>query len=154
MRRGEEEQVSLTEEQRHVLPKRDGKRPYAFMIVDDSDFMVNQLKRIILSFEAEVVAVAGDGADAVVKFGDLAEKPDIVTMDLTMPKMGGLDAARAILASAPDQKIVVVSALGQKDVVQKAIVLGAKHFVVKPFQRDDIYRVFRQTLGLKPAGAA
>lgn len=70
-------------------------------------------------------------------------------MDLTMPNMGGLEAIKAILQKEPNQKIVVVSALGHKDSVREAIVAGAKHFIVKPFQRGAVYQVFRQVLGIK-----
>lgn len=143
--------AELTDEQRHLLPKKEGSKPYTFMIVDDSDFMVNNLKRIILSFEGNVVETASDGLDAVTKYKALAEKPDLVTMDITMPNMGGLDAIKLIMKENKVQKVVVVSALGQKEVVQQAIVLGAKHFVVKPFQRDDVYRVVRSVLGIKSA---
>lgn len=133
-------------ELRHVLPRKVDGSPYTFMVVDDSEFMVTNLTRIIASFEAEVVGTAGDGAEAVTLYCGLAAKPDLITMDLTMPRVGGLDAIRLIQKEQPQQKIVVVSALGQKEIVQQAMLLGARHFVVKPFQRDDVYRVFRTVL--------
>lgn len=141
--------TDLTEEQRRVLPKKDDGTSYKFMIVDDSEFMINNLKRIILGFEGEVLDTAMDGASAVVHYKNLPVKPDLITMDLTMPKMSGMEAIKMIMADTPGQKVVVVSALGHKEAVRDAIMLGAKHFIVKPFNRDDVYRVFRAVLGLK-----
>ncbi len=144
--------MDLNEEQRRILPHKDDGKPYAFMVVDDSEFMINNLKRIILSFEGEIMDTAMDGATAVVRYKNLPAKPDVITMDLTMPKMGGMEAIKMIMAENPAQKIVVVSALGHKEAVRDAIMLGAKHFIVKPFNRDDVYRVLRAVLGLKPSG--
>ena len=146
--------TELTDEQKHALPKKPDGTPYAIMIVDDSDFMVNNLKRIVLSFEGSVSEIAHDGREAVEKFQAMPEKPDLITMDLTMPRMNGLDAIREIRALHPAQKIIVVSALGQKELIQQAILLGAKHFIVKPFQRQDVYRVVRSVLGIKSSEPA
>ena len=77
----------MAAELRHLLPKKEGGQPYTFMIVDDSEFMITDLKRIIAGFEAEVMETAMDGAIAVQKYESLAAKPDVITMDLTMPNM-------------------------------------------------------------------
>lgn len=136
----------LTEEQRHQLPEKEDKSKYTFMIVDDSEFMVNNLKRIITSFGGEVVMTAANGAAAVLKYQALPVKPDLITMDLTMPNMGGSSAIAMIMKDNPHQRIVVVSALGHKEAIQDAIMKGAKHFIVKPFQRDNVYKIFRAVL--------
>lgn len=143
------EKGELSESQRHLLPRKEDGTPYRFMIVDDSEFMVNNLRRIVIGFGCEVVETAGDGADAVVRYKSISPKPDIVTMDLTMPNMGGFEAIQRVLEVDKTQRIVVVSAIGAKESVQRAILLGAKHFVVKPFKRDDVYRVFRSVLGVR-----
>lgn len=126
----------------HMLPKKSDGEPYRFFLVDDSDFMLNNLKRIVTGFGGEIAGVALNGLEAIESYKGLAEKPDLITMDLTMPKMGGLDAIQAIKAENPAQKIVVVSALGQQGVIQQALMLGASHFIVKPFKRDDVFRIF------------
>lgn len=141
--------TDLTREHRRQLPSKDDGTSYSFMIVDDSEFMVNNLKRILVSFGGRVLVAAADGLQAVVDYESMDPKPDIVTMDITMPKMGGIEAIKEILARNPAQKIVVVSAMGHKDIIRQAIVLGAKYFIVKPFVRDDIYRVVRKILDLK-----
>jgi two-component system chemotaxis response regulator CheY len=141
----------LTDSQRRVLPPRPDGKPWQFMIVDDSEFMVNNLKRILLSFGGEVLATAPDGANAILTYNGLTIKPDLITMDITMPKMNGIEATQAILRANAQQKIIVVSALGHKEAVQQAIMTGAKHFVVKPFQRDDVYRVLRAVLNIPMA---
>lgn len=141
--------TELSDDQRHVLPLKEGGVKYAFMIVDDSEFMVNNLKRVILGFEGEVLTTAVDGTDAVQKYAALAVKPDLITMDITMPNMTGVEALAAILKMNPAQKIVMVSALGHKEAVQEAIMKGAKHFIVKPFQRNDVYKVVCSVLERK-----
>lgn len=128
------------------LPLRLDGRPYAFMVVDDSDFMIKNLRRIIAGLGGDVVATASDGAEAVAAYRALTPKPDLVTMDITMPVLDGLAAARAILGDNARQRIVMVSSMGQKETVREALLIGAKHFVVKPFQPDDLRRVFRFVL--------
>lgn len=140
---------SASEEEKHSLPRRPDGKPYRFMLVDDSEFMINNLRRIVAGFQAEVIDSASDGAQAILKYNAMHEKPDLVTMDLTMPNMGGFEAIQGILKSNPKQKIIVVSAMGHKEAIQEAIRGGAKHFVVKPFKRDDVYRVLRSVLGIK-----
>ncbi len=136
----------LTEEQRHQLPlKPDGTR-FGFLVVDDSDFMVKNLVRIINSFEADVVATAVNGADGFLRYRELRDKIDCVTLDITMPKMDGLECLELIRKENPDAVVIMVSALGHKEAVQTAIMKGAKHFIVKPFQRDNVYKVVRSVL--------
>lgn len=130
------------------LPTKPSGEPYTFMIVDDSEPMVINLKRIITSFGGEVVQVAKDGAQALTFYKALAIKPDIVTMDLTMPGTDGLTAISNIMKENPAQKIVVVSSEGSRDKVKAAIMKGAKHFIVKPFMRDDVADAFSGVLGL------
>jgi len=106
------------------------------MIVDDAAFMRVSIRNILLKNGFEVAGEAENGAVAVQKYAEL--KPDLVTMDITMPEMNGLEALKAIRASDPSAKIVMVSALGQEAMVREAVMSGAKGFVVKPYKEDTI----------------
>ena len=106
------------------------------LVVDDTAFMRMTLKNILEKKNYEVVAEAEDGKQAI----DLYQQhtPDLVTMDITMPNMDGLTAIKEILGKDPQAKVIVVSAMGQKNLVIDALNAGAKDFVVKPFQPDRI----------------
>ena len=106
------------------------------MIVDDAAFMRVSIRNILLKNGFEVAGEAENGAVAVQKYAEL--KPDLVTMDITMPEMNGLEALKAIRAADPGAKIVMVSALGQEAMVREAVMSGAKGFVVKPYKEDTI----------------
>lgn len=106
------------------------------MIVDDAAFMRVSIRNILLKNGFEVAGEAENGAVAVQKYAEL--KPDLVTMDITMPEMNGLEALKAIRASDPGAKVVMVSALGQEAMVREAVMSGAKGFIVKPYKEDTI----------------
>lgn len=106
------------------------------MIVDDAIFMRMKLKDILEKNGYEVVAEAQNGADAIEKYK--AEKPDIVTMDITMPEMNGIEALQAIKKIDPSAKIIMCSAMGQQAMVMEAIQSGALDFIVKPFETDRV----------------
>ena len=106
------------------------------MIVDDAAFMRITIKNMLQKSEHEVVGEAENGRIAVEKYREL--KPDIVTMDITMPEMDGLAALKAIRAEDPNAKIIMVSAMGQEAMVRDAVLSGAKGFIVKPFKEDGI----------------
>ena len=108
------------------------------MVVDDAMFMRASLKMMMEKNGFEVCAEAENGVVAVQKYKEL--KPDIVTMDITMPEMDGLQALKLIKQMDPDAKIVVVSAMGQEPVVKDAILSGAKSFIVKPFKEDFVLK--------------
>lgn len=105
------------------------------LVVDDAAFMRLNLKNI-LKDDFEVVGEAENGKEAVELYQEL--KPDIVTMDITMPVMDGLEAIKAIQDIDPDAQIVVCSAMGQQKIVIQAIEMGAKDFIVKPFKKDRV----------------
>jgi two-component system chemotaxis response regulator CheY len=98
--------------------------------------MRTTLKNILQNAGFEVVGEAGDGEEAVELYKQL--KPDVVTMDITMPKVDGIQAIKLIKSDDPDAKIVVCSAMGQKPLVVEAIKSGARDFVVKPFQPQRV----------------
>ena len=122
--------------------------PYKAMIVDDSAFMVKNLDRILKSFEVEVLCTASNGLEAVENFKKHKDELDFCTLDITMPEMNGIEALEKMLEIDPKFKIMMVSAMGQKETVKKCIQLGAKHFIVKPFQRDKVHGVLESVLGL------
>lgn len=105
------------------------------LIVDDAVFMRTMLKNILNSFDYETLE-ASDGYDAVKKYKD--HKPDLVTMDITMPNMDGIEAVKKIMEIDPKAKIIMCSAMGQQPMVTEAIIAGAKDFIVKPFKPDRI----------------
>ncbi len=106
------------------------------LIVDDAAFMRMLLKDIITKAGYEVVGEASNGAEAVEKYKEL--KPDIVTMDITMPEMNGIEATKEILKIDPNANIIMCSAMGQQMMVVEAIQAGAKDFIVKPFQQGRV----------------
>lgn len=114
------------------------------MIVDDAAFMRITIKNMLQKSEHEVVGEAENGRVAVEKYREL--KPDIVTMDITMPEMDGLAALKAIRAEDPNAKIIMVSAMGQEAMVRDAVLNGARGFIVKPFKEDGILAAISKLL--------
>ncbi len=106
------------------------------LIVDDAAFMRISIKNTLTKNGFEVVGEAENGAVAVEKYKEL--KPDVVTMDITMPEMSGLDALKTIMAFDANAKIIMVSAMGQEAMVRDAVLSGAKGFIVKPFKEDGL----------------
>ena len=92
-----------------------------------------------------IVGEASTGVEAVAKYKEL--RPDVVTMDIVMPDMGGIDAVREIVKHDPDAKILMCSAMGQQALVVEAIQAGAKDFVVKPFQPSRVLEAVQRVLG-------
>ncbi len=113
------------------------------MIVDDAAFMRVTLKNVLEPAGYEIVE-AENGAVAVEKYSEF--HPDVVTMDITMPEMDGIQAVRRIIGSDPNAKVVMVSALGQESMVKDAILAGAKDFIVKPFQPDRVLDAIKKVL--------
>jgi len=106
------------------------------LVVDDAAFMRVSIKNMISKHGFEVVGEAENGLQAVEKYKELS--PDIVTLDITMPEMTGLEALKEIMKINPNAIVVMCSALGQESMVREAVVTGAKGFVVKPFKEDVI----------------
>jgi two-component system chemotaxis response regulator CheY len=106
------------------------------LIVDDAKFMRTMLTGILQKGGHEVVGEAGNGEEAVQLYAQL--KPELVTMDITMPDMDGITAVQKIRESDPNAKVIMCSAMGQQAMVLDAIKAGAKDFIVKPFQADRV----------------
>lgn len=111
------------------------------LVVDDTEFMRKSLKMILEKEDYEVVGEAENGEQAVALYNAL--KPDLVTMDITMPVMNGIDATKAIISSDPRASIIVISALGQETYIKNAIVSGAKNFIVKPFKPETVIQILQ-----------
>jgi len=112
------------------------------LIVDDAAFMRIQIKNMLGKNGYEVAGEAENGQQAVEKYKEL--KPDVVTMDITMPEMNGLDALREIVKIDANAKVVMVSAMGQEAMVRDAIISGAKGFIVKPFKEEGIIAAIKK----------
>ena len=115
------------------------------LIVDDASFMRTVLKDIVKSNGlATEILEAGDGVDGVKSFQQ--NKPDLVTMDVNMPRADGIQALRAIMKINPAAKVVMVTSVEQKEIVQDAMRLGARDYVVKPFDRSNVPLVLNKVL--------
>ena len=114
------------------------------LVVDDAAFMRMTLKKSLENEGFEVVAEAENGKEAVEKYKN--ESPDLVTMDITMPEMDGLEAIKAIRDIDSESKIIMVSAMGQEKMVIEAIQAGAEDFIVKPFDDDRISEAINKVL--------
>ncbi|CAM3142106.1 response regulator [Paenibacillus lupini] len=115
------------------------------LIVDDAAFMRMMIRDILTKNGYEVVGEAQDGAQAVEKYKEL--KPDLITMDITMPEMDGISALKEVKKLDPNAKVIMCSAMGQQAMVIDAIQAGAKDFIVKPFQADRVIEAIKKTLG-------
>lgn len=118
---------------------------HTVLVCDDAVFMRTMLGDILQQAGFTVVGEADTGAKAVAKYKEL--RPDLVTMDIVMPDMGGIEAVREITTFDPDAKVVMCSAMGQQALVVDAIEAGAKDFVVKPFQPSRVLESVQRVLG-------
>ncbi len=115
------------------------------LVCDDAIFMRTMISDILSGAGYEVVGEAESGLQAIQRYRDL--KPDLVTMDIVMPDMGGIDAVREIVKEDPNAKILMCSAMGQQALVVEAVQAGAKDFVVKPFQPSRVLEAVQRVLG-------
>ena len=115
------------------------------LVCDDAIFMRTMITDILSQAGYEVVGEAASGAQAIEQYRAL--KPDLVTMDIVMPDMSGIEAVRAICKEFPNAKILMCSAMGQQGLVVDAIQAGAKDFVVKPFQPSRVLEAVQRVLG-------
>ncbi|MBC8062832.1 MAG: response regulator [Clostridiaceae bacterium] len=115
------------------------------LIVDDAAFMRMMIKDILEKNGFEVIGEASNGIKAVELYKK--DKPDIVTMDITMPDMDGIQAVKAIKEFDPSAKVIMCSAMGQQTMVMDAIRAGARDFIVKPFQADRVLEAIKKAIG-------
>lgn len=112
------------------------------MIIDDAKFMRTLIKKALEDAGFEVVGEADNGEKAIEVFKEV--NPDIVTLDIVMPDKSGIEVLKEILKIKPDVKVIVVSAMGQTDMITEALNLGAKDYVVKPFQPHTLVEVVKR----------
>lgn len=106
------------------------------LVVDDAAFMRMMIKSILEAGGHEVVAEASNGIEAIHHYAQ--HVPDVVTMDITMPEMDGIEAVKAIVEKHPDAKVLMCSAMGQQKMILDAVRAGAKGFIVKPFDKERV----------------
>lgn len=115
------------------------------LVVDDAAFMRMMLTNMLTKGGHEVVGQAENGKQAIEMYSSLL--PDLVTLDITMPEMDGLEALKLIMAQDPNAKIVMCSAMGQQAMVLDAVKSGAKDFIVKPFEDSKILETVAKVVG-------
>lgn len=119
--------------------------PKRVLITDDALFMRVTLKNMLTKNGYEVVGEAANGRESVEMYKSL--KPDLVTMDITMPEMDGISAVREIKLFDTNAKVIMCTAMGQKNMVMEAVQAGAKDFIVKPFQPDKVLESVQKLIG-------
>jgi len=121
------------------------------LIVDDLQFMRSLLRRILEDQGYEVVGEAANGREGVLAWDSL--KPDLVILDITMPVMDGLSALQKIRSLDPQARVLMCSALSEREQILRAIQLGARDYVVKPFREERIHHAVQRALPLKTGQA-
>ena len=114
------------------------------LVADDASFMRQMIREIVEEEGHQVVAEASDGIEAIEQFKK--HHPDVVTMDIVMPRRSGIDAVKGIIEVDPTACVVMCSALGQETLVQEALQAGARDFIVKPFKPDAVTATLRKVL--------
>ncbi len=117
------------------------------IIADDLKFIKLVLRQLVEKAGFRVVGEASNGEEAVELYQD--KRPDVVLMDITMPKMDGLTALKKILELDPEAKIIMCSALGQQSLIVQALQLGAKDFIVKPFREERVITAIKHVLDIE-----
>lgn len=117
----------------------------SILIVDDSRTSRKILKGILESEGYEVVGEATNGQEGYERYAEL--KPDVVTMDITMPVLDGIEALKKIKGEYPDAKVVMVTAAGQKTKMVEAVQNGANEFVSKPFESEQLKKIIDKVVG-------
>jgi two-component system chemotaxis response regulator CheY len=119
---------------------------YRFLVVDDSPWMIKALDRAITSFHGEVVGAAASADEAIAFLKANPNWVDVITLDIHMPDRDGISIIPEIKALSPTSKIIMVSSIGNEEKVKEAIMVGANHFVVKPFAVEGLYQVVNTVL--------
>lgn len=117
------------------------------LVVDDAAITRMKLKKLLIQAGYDVVGEAENGKEAINKYFEL--KPDIVTMDIVMPEMDGIEATRKIIQNDPSAKVIIMSSIHQKETLLKAINAGASSYIVKPFEKDRIATTIEKLFTIK-----
>lgn len=118
--------------------------PGRVLIVDDSAFMRRTIKKILENEEIEVIGEAADGRTALKKYKEL--KPDVVTMDMTLPDMNGIEVIKKIMNFDNRARIIMCSAIGQQGIIIEALQAGAKEYLTKPFRENMVIETVKKVL--------
>lgn len=123
---------------------KEGRMAPTVLIVDDALFMRMMIRDILSKDGFEVIGEAENGVEAVERYKEM--RPDLVTMDIVMPEMDGIEAVRQIMKIDPNAKILMCSAMGQQPLVVEALEAGAKDFIIKPFQPSKVIEAVEKAL--------
>ena len=115
------------------------------LIVDDASVVRLMIKKALKEGDFEIVGEAVNGIDALTKYKEL--RPDIVTMDITMPEADGIQATKDIIAFDENAKVVIMSGIEQKEMLWQAIKAGAASYIVKPFENDRVLATLNEVIG-------
>ena len=126
-----------------------GKQKKRILIVEDAPYMCEMIEEMLNPEEYEIVDIAVNGIEAVRKYKELEPKPDIVTMDLMMEEMDGIQATKEIKKYDPDALIIVISALGTPEYKKAALEAGADEYLWKPFTVKNLSGLFEEQLAVK-----
>lgn len=127
-----------------------GKKPEGgsvkVLIIDDSQFIIKHLSQIFMSRDFDIIGTAENGKSGIELFKRMHSEVDLVTLDITMPEMDGLEALKQIKAFDPNAVVIMVTAIGTAESVKEAIKLGAKGYIVKPLDREKVIERIGQIL--------
>lgn len=133
------------------LPAAEGNREFRCLVADDSEYARRSLASVLKKAGGTVVGEAANGIEAVDLFGAL--RPDLVLLDITMPRLDGVEALRRIMERDRSAKVIMCSSIGHKEMVWKAICLGAKSFVTKPYNPEYATLIIQDVINGKAGGA-
>ncbi|MFW2178214.1 MULTISPECIES: response regulator [unclassified Moraxella] len=120
---------------------------YRLMVVDDSNIIRNRIERSFMESDIQIVATASNGVEALEKFAKT--QPDLITMDLTMPQMDGIECIKRIIAQGTGVSILVVSALSDKETALLALQNGARGFICKPFNEEELSNALHRLIDMR-----
>ncbi len=129
-----------------TIGTRDDGLPFRIFLIDDSPAMTKILSRFLVGFGMEVAGECNESLRAIEQVAPLADKLDFITLDITMPGLDGLTLLPDLIKACPKSKVLMCSAMGDMMRVKKAISLGAKHFIVKPFNKEKLFDVLTRVI--------
>lgn len=117
------------------------------LIADDSQQIRKSLSEILEKNQYDVIGEAGNGLEAINLYKSLSPEPDIVLLDIIMPQLGGIETLRILKSLNKDIRVIMVSALDSLDRVQECMKVGAKHYILKPFDENKVIEIIRKVAG-------